>query len=313
MKAPKRILLTSSVLAGFLGLSTTSPTEAALLMYEGFSYGSSNNVALNTLSGSALGLDGSAYAGSGTVQYQSSGLTFGDLETDGGRANLPYNSGAFEAHRGIDFTLTSGTMFGSYLFQAYDDAGGTSGISPVMWGATVSDNTVELAVAGNTGGAGVLAGVKSYSTSTGGTAIATGSTMTANTTYLVLFEVTNMGAASGETQDVNIWVLSEAQFANFKVDGLTTAELQAAALGSTASDVWQKVNFTLNVSGTNAISLTDSETFTLFSYRSKYYVDEVRVSNGSLDEVTPIPEAASLGLLLGGLGFLAMRRQSRRS
>lgn len=293
-------------LTGLVGIVLAPQAQATLLLYEGFAYGSTGNVALNTLSGSALGLDGTSYTGAANVVYQSEGLAFGSLLTTGGNANLPYNGAVFYVTRGLDFSLTSGTLYGSYLFRAYDDAGGDAGISPVMFGSSQSDNTSELAVAGNTSGTGgISAGLKTY----GQSAIATGASQTVNSTYLVLFQVDNMGATAGQTQNVNLWVLSIDQFENFKLGGLTAAELQAATLGSGATDVWQRLSYTLNVVGSNNISLSDTDSLTLFSYRSKYQVDEIRISNASLDEVTPVPEPVSLAMIIGGLSVLALRKR----
>lgn len=308
MAAMKRTpLLVGSLIAGLAGIVAPTQADAALLMYEGFSYGASNNVALSTVSGSALGLDGTAYSGGGTnVQYQSAGFTFGSLQVAGGNASLTYNASVFNSNRGLDFSLTSGTLYGSYLLRAAD-LGTNTGFDAVMFGANANDNQVELAVAGNTAAAGVsmVSGVKTYGTA----AISSGATMNINTTYMVLFQVSNLGAAAGDTQQVNMWVLSESQFTNFRLDGLTFAELEAAALGSTATDVWQRLSYTLLVSGTNNISLSNTDQLTLLAYRARYDVDEIRISNFSLNEVTPIPEPTAVILLAGGLTILSLRRR----
>jgi hypothetical protein len=292
-------------LAGWVGIVLAPQAQAALLLYEGFDYGSSP-ARLNAVSGAALGLDGSGYTGADNVQYQSAGLTFGSLVTSGGKANLGYNGSAFYATRGLDFSLTTGTLYGSYLFRAYDDAGGDGGISPVMFGSSVNDNTSELAVAGNTAGTGgISAGLKTY----GNSVIASGISQAVNSTYLVLFQVDNLAATAGQTQNINLWVLSMEQFENFKLGGLTMDELQAADLGQEATNVWQRLSYTLNVAGSNKISLADTDSLTLFSYRSKYEVDEIRISSASLDEVTPVPEPVSVALIVGGLGVLALRKR----
>jgi hypothetical protein len=304
----KKTLPLNSLIAGAAGLvcfALAPHAGAELLMYEGFAYGAASGDLIN-MSGSALGLDGTSYSGDDRVDYDPAGLTFGSLQTSGGHASLGYNASAFNASRGLNFNITSGTLYGSFLFQAYDDAGGDGGISPIMFGSTTSDNTSELALAGNTAsGGGVHAGLKIYGNQT----VAAGSSLTIDTTYLVLFQVNNMGALDGDTQLINLWVLSEAQFENFRSLGLTDSLLNAASLGDEATSVWQRVSYELPVTGSNNISLTDTDQFVLFSWRSKYLVDEVRLSNASLNEVTPIPEATSALLMGCALGGLALRRR----
>src|SRR5688572_16010806 len=68
-----------------LWAALTIPMEAALLIDEGFNYGGSD-VALNAVNGSATGLAGTTYSGSGA--YDATGLTFGSLVTSGGSAFL---------------------------------------------------------------------------------------------------------------------------------------------------------------------------------------------------------------------------------
>ncbi len=282
-----------------------------MVLYEGFNYGGTGGQ-LSAQSGSALGLDGTSYTASSAITYEAAGLSFGDLSVTGGNANLPWHtSTAYVANRGVDFSITAGTLYSSFLFQAYSDGGSNNGISPVMFGSTQSDNTVELAAAGNTGSVTTtqFMGLKSYGVST----VASGSNMSLNTNYLILTEVTNMGAAASESQTVNMWALSLSQFQNLKLGGLTTTELNSATLGTGDSEVYQRLTYTFEVVGSNNISLANTESMTLFSYRSKYLVDEIRIGNESLDEVTPIPEPGTFATLAVSLMIFSTLRRRRRS
>ena len=54
-------------------------------------------------------------------------------------------------------------------------------------------------------------------------------------TYLQVFKYVNTG---GTFYTATEWLLTEAQFAGFKVGGLAESELDAAGIGSGAGEVW---------------------------------------------------------------------------
>lgn len=297
--------------------SITTAAHAALLVYEPFDYGSTD-VLLSGVSGTALGLDGSTYStGSaatlgapGSVNYYDDGLDFSNLSVTGGRAHIIYDTTIRNATRGLDASLSSGTLYGSFLYVC---GGGTNnGISDLLFGASnATDNTGKIVVAANEyDGSSTSDGPNYMGARISGTGVkATGTQMAEDgTTYLVLFQLSNIGATSG-SQTLDAWALTEAQFDTFKAGGLTSAELNAATLGATATDVLQRTSVTK--SAATYASFLDTDSMRLYSLRTNGQFDEIRIGSASLDEVTPVPEPASIAAL-GLASMLMFRRQRRR-
>jgi hypothetical protein len=111
-----------------------------------------------------------------------------------------------------------------------------------------------------------------------------------NTTYLVLFEITNVAGPG----NLNLWILTGEQFAHFKAGGLTVGELDAATQGTGTENVLGKVSTTHSgalpiVNTKNLIvrqSANDSGTF-------RY--DEIRLGT-TLDDVTPVPSPPTISV-----------------
>lgn len=293
-------VLAAGLIAGAMGQSA----DAAVLMYEPFNYGNSN-VALNTVSGAATGLDGTTYAGS--HNYISTGMTFGNLQTTGGKANIAYNAGY--ATRGLNFNIANGaTLFGSFLY--IDNGGHSSGNGTAAWllgASNATDNNASLSVFGGVyGTGGASTGIKAGQ-SGGGSVTSSGVPTADGTQFLALFQVTNMNATSG-SQTLSIWTLNPAQLAQFKTAGMTAANLNAAATGTGATNVLQKGSVTIN--GGYVIA-NDTLSMRILSYQYGFDIDEIRLSNASLDEVTPVPEPAAISTLLGAGALLLRRRKPR--
>jgi hypothetical protein len=300
-----------------LWLAVATPAGAELVLYEPFSYGTSD-LALGAVDGSALGLDGTTYSTAGTVKYLAAGLSFGDLSVGGGTARIEYHSSeARNATRGLDLSVSSGTLYGSYLYRNYGAA--NNGVSALLLTSSAShgDTLAKLDIAGNeydgtSAAAANYAGVRAAG---GGAAKATGTQMdgTGTSVYLILFEVTNIGGTTG-TQTANLWVLTDSQFATLKAGGITSGELASAiasnGTGSAANQVLQTASF--DNAGPNYLSLGSTDFLRLFSSRGNGSFDEIRLSNSSLDEVTPVPEPAGLaGIAMLGQALLRRRRTRR--
>ncbi len=296
-----------NLIVGLSVLATTAlVANGAVLLYEPFNYGPTDASDATTLSGTATGLDGTAYTGHGgtATVYTAAGLTLGDLVTSGGYVRVPFqSSGTNGISRGLSFGFDAGsTLYGSMLFQQ-PEGDVSNSTNAVLFGSSgATDNTADLAVRPHIGGFPNIAGIR---TAAGG-ANATGTEYGSLSTVLVLFQVTNMNAVSG-TQDLSLWVLNAAQFANFKAGGLDAAELNAATTGATATDVLQRATYPNT--GTYA-ALFDTDVMRLYNFRFNGAYDEIRVGSASLDEVTPlvvVPEPSSL-VALGLLSTIPLRR-----
>ena len=298
MKIPSRIhslqsTLKSIALAG-LALAVSATAQAGVIVYEGFNYaGQADNAALGAAFNGGTGLS-SNWQGAG--KYRSTGLTFSDLAVAGGCAQ---NSSSQIYYRPLNVNKT-GALWGSFLFQSVGvvdnsstllsyivskQSNGTDfnsntsfGVTPKSYNQTVGD----IRVGGNTTN-------PNYQTNSGGTAVTQGAT------YLVLFKVENLiasGAATATSQTITSWILSVAQYDNFKSGGLTEAELNAATQGSGAASVMQRTTLT----ATQKASFSTNDFLTVQSNNAGDYMnDEFRFSDSSLAEVAPsLPPAANI-------------------
>ena len=264
----------------------TTAARASLLVYEGFNYaGQSDNAALGAAFNGGTGLNSNWQ---GTGKYRTTGLTFSDLAVAGGCAQ---NGGSQIYYRPLNVSQT-GTLWGSFLFQSVGvvdssttllsyvvskQANGTDynantnfGVTPKRYNGTNGD--IRL---------GGTPPNPTFVVNSGGTAVTQG------ITYLVLFKVENLiasGAATATSQTITSWILSAAQYDNFKSGGLTEAELNAATQGSGATSVMQRTTLT----ATQKASFSVNDFLTVQSNNAGDFMnDEFRFSDASLAEVAP--------------------------
>jgi hypothetical protein len=115
-------------------------------------------------------------------------------------------------------------------------------------------------------------------------------TIGVGTTYLVLFSANLID----NSPTVTMWMLSSAQFDTFKSGGLTEAELNGATIGTGSSNVWGRST----VTGTDAtLDATNNVKFMAYggfeggtAPTTRVSYDELRLSQTSLDDVTPVPD-----------------------
>ena len=272
------------VLMMVIGVGTASAT---LLLYEPFEYGN-KNTNLISVSGSALGLDGTNYTVYTASTYVATGLSFGKLVVSGGSGNLTYYNGSQANTRGLDINVSQGsTLYGGFLHAAGGGVQNSTG-ALLFGSSTCTDQNANFGIIGCWYGTtcqytGLSAGTRS--------ATATGVALTLNKPVLMLFRVTNMGASSG-TQTANLWVLNEAQYAYYRVAGLTPSNLDAAGTGTDANQILQTAQLTITTAP--YITMTDTMFMRPFIYRCAFGLDEIRLATSSLDEVAPGPPRRTL-------------------
>jgi hypothetical protein len=120
-------------------------------------------------------------------------------------------------------------------------------------------------------------------------------------TYLTLFKISTIALT------INGWVLSAAQFDVFKAGGITEAELDAAAFGTGTNQIWARTS----VTGQDPVRISHLNIYMNAGegVNATLSMDEFRLSNFSLNEVTPVPEPSGVALILLGAGLLGSARK----
>lgn len=290
----------SLVLTGLLASGWTGALHASSLVYESFSGYAAGNMGGQTITGS--GLSGNyANGGAGAITYDSNGLAFSNLAVTGGSITNAGGGGSF-----IGASLSGsagGTLYTSYLVRFNADpnvAVTTAAQIGLNSGTTTGGGTRYFNVMADSPAAGSV--VPGFGYNFGATGETAANALVANTTFMVIAEINNVGAAlsGGTVGSGTVWVLSESQFNSFKPGGFTSAELNAAAVGLGGADVWARYTTATPVTtGTYAytgaalqLSLTPLST-------STSNMDEVRWGT-TLDDVTPlaVPEPGAWAMAM---------------
>lgn len=322
------LIVVALVGAGAILCGAPAPASAAIILYEPFNYGSTDSTLVGK-GGNTTGFSSAeTWASTGTAGYVATGYTFGSgatqLTTLGGRATT--SSQPTYAGRGIDLSQTTGAnLWGSFLFSPGATSANAFGLLGFSSNANASTGAILSSSTSSAGGFSsyYLSGSNVFSgqgpagvvlSQTAGTATAKlgagGSAPSIGTTYMNLFKVTGLGTTAGSIQ---LWTLTSAQFDTFKTGGLTEAELNSATTGTGSTNVLNRTS-ALTLATTNGTAALTSSMFLNLgsSPLAAFSVDEVRLSDTSLDDVTPIvvPEPAALGLGSAvALSVLGLRRR----
>ena len=306
-----------------LGLAAPA-AHATLLVDESFNYPAlANGANMNGVAASGAGLSGNYSVGdghpgssAGSFIYQTSGLSLGNLSVSGGSVVMQGNAGYNATLSApISATTTASTLYGSYLFNL-SSVGGNESAGALIGPISGYDNNslIEpLAQAYGTSSYGVPGGAAALA-SKSVFAYRSGSDQSAGTTYIALFQVSGVGAASG-TAGISEWILSAIQYDQFASNGdLTASALNAASTGTAATNVLQSGSS----SGTPSAypSLTgeylDFYGAATASATSMAFAD-YRLSDSSLAQAAPlatVPDPAPLSFLAAGcVGLLAFGRK----
>ncbi len=242
-----------------------------LTIVEDFDYGTS----AGTLSGNGGAGFSTAWNGG---SYTPTGLTFSSLTSPGGAWNGGSGSRNFAAS-----LAAAGPITGDFLFSMSSAPPGRV----QMFGLGGFNNqgfTIALAPANDSTPTG---GVPIVGLNSGGYANVTAGAVALNTTYLYRF------AYAGSS--ITVWILSAAQYDNFAPGGLTDAELNAATIGTGATQVTGRVTKVGNVTANMA---------NLFTYTfggGGVTMDRVRMTGQPVGASLVVAENAAINTSVGTL------------
>lgn len=286
-----------------------SSMRASLLVYEGFNYSAGTVLSAATPgAGTTTGLNTStAYSGTGAGNFtvQAASLSFGDLTTSGGSVLGTTATSVAAAKLQLASPFT-GTLWSSYLVSLSTTGSGTGDGALLR----VSDNNSNLNER-------FISFADSRSSSTNvavaydATSTATGKSLLASTTYIIIAKFTNVGVAlSGTTTGQStVWALTAAQFRNFILGGGTEDYLNFASVSGSDTDVSARGADGVVTSGT--LSVATGNFFSIVSVNDTARFDELRLGT-SLADVTPVPEPGSAGLAAAASALAAVATARRR-
>jgi hypothetical protein len=300
-------------------------SQASLLVYESFNYGSSTSdgATLNAKATSATGLGGNygvTTVGSGSATFNASGLSFSNFVTTGGAARL--NSGATGSSNAVlsaSLNLSAsatGTLYSSYLVQFTSFSTTPNGGGNQVRLKNTGNNTNLFQSSAKAATAIVTPGV-AYGNNTpvnapqpGG-----GANITTGVTYLVVNTFTNVGSALsvGSPGVATTALFDLASYNNWVEKGSNeNGEFGLTALAlRTVSDTVTSGTFTFS----NASKSLQLTTFSGSGSGQNAIFDELRFGTALSDVVgATIPEPSTYALLAGSLtlaGVVALRRRNQ--
>lgn len=242
-----------------------------LTIVEDFDYGTS----AGTLSGNGGAGFSSAWNGGG---YTPTGLTFSSLTSPGGA----WNGGS--GSRNLAATLAAaGPITGDFLFSMSSAPPGRVQMFG-LGGFNNQNFTIALAPANDSTPTG---GIPIVGLNSGGFANVTAGAVALNTTYLYRF------AYAGSS--ITVWILSATQYDNFAPGGLTDAELNAANIGTGATQVTGRVTKTGNVTA----NMANLYTYTFGS--GGVTMDRLRMTGQPVGASLVVAENAAINTSVGTL------------
>lgn len=243
-------------------------------------------------------------------------LSFGSLQNGGGSLHIKAESSTGNAnpvstaHLNLASNM-SGTVYSALLVNIAargSDANSFSQFAVADSGST----SVRLATTSDSYGS-TFTSVAYAGTG----ATASTQTLELGTTYIVLSVYTNVGneISTGNPGTITSYYLTEAQFTHYKA--LSFAGMDSASIGAGDSDVYSTISQSVAPS-TPATYSIDSGNIIRFSLQEQggdttmeAYFDALRFGS-SFDDVTPIPEPATLSWLgVVIIGCIALRRKQR--
>lgn len=302
-----------------IALLPAGNTSAALLVREGFdSYATGNFTPTTSVDNdpanaatNALGLTGRFRRNSGAnsnFSITSGGLAFSDYSTSAGNrltANFSTTGSSLQSTLASTVTISAGsTLWSSYLVRYTTISSAAASLS-------------EVRIHGTSGGTGGTSRFRSMGNSSddpgttragigydNGNVTSSGNALVAGTTYMILSSYTNVNSTGSAT--ATQWVLTEAQYADFRDNGFDFSNLNLRAVGIGAENV-----FSLVSDNATSLSFASGNFLQIAGNTDQAAYDEIRFADSLSDVVTPlpIPEPAVASLsALATLGLLRRRR-----
>lgn len=285
---------------------TGSSAQAALILYEGFNY-TTGALSTKTPNASTIGLNTSvAYQGATVGNYTVTGssLTFStNFATSGGSISIGSGTGVGAAQMSLASSYT-GTLYSSYLVRLASRSTAAAGDGALSRISNDTANTGEHFLN--------MADSRSSSTQVAigydATTVTAGTSLSLNTTYLMLARFTRVGQATNVTSGVaTVYALTSAQYDSFIAAGGTEAYLDSAVIGTGGSQISARGSD--SYSSSTALTFATGQYAQFVSVNDSTTFDELRYGS-TLADVTPIPEPSSAVLLLAGVAAVGFRRRS---
>lgn len=299
-------------MSAFLFAASAVPSQAALLVYEGFNYTTGSTLNTITPNASTVGLNKTtAYAGNGVANYTvQSGLAFGPLTTSGGSisATGPTAVGAAK----LSLNSYVGTLWSSYLvnFSSFSSVDrGDGALSRVSNDTSNNGERFNSYADSRTPSGSPTSNLGiSYNAASNITVGSTG--LELNTTYILISRFTNVGSSiPAGTGTGTLYALTLSQFNSFLSAGGTESYLDSATIGTGASNVTGRVSNTNNNNTPTTYWFQSTNYAQFVNVNDSVTFDELRYGS-TLTDVVPVPEPQTLGLAALGIAvaFLSLRK-----
>lgn len=259
-------------IASLATLAVTPPAGASLIAYEGFNYTAGSSLAGQSGGGSTGFVSEWASPFGGDVTLEAGSLSFGALDTTGGKVYVSPTSGTTTAPRSLSSPISSGVTYVSVLAQF---EAGTR-----QFGLALHESGTERLLIGKQGGQ------TDWSIGAGGGFGVAGTGITATNTPTLL--VVRIEWDESGDEDIRLWV------------NPTPGSSEPALASADAVKIGERGGF-------NGIRVAAG-----FNSGSQItatgWIDEVRIGTTWAD-VTPVPEPGSVGLFsVASLLWLKRRR-----
>ena len=297
MNPHHRTASASTIASIIAAIAYGTSAHAAVIYSESFDYGANNGALVGQNGGT--GFTEPWNSDFSSITYGAAGLTFSDLGVSGGRvtSNGENQSGNATVSRLIASNIA--LIYGSLLSRSVNTNQSTTSGGMVLGFREGNVGSHGYGIFPIYPGEALRVNAKS-NINIGGN----GTYVNQGQTYLTLYKIDQFAAS------ITGWQMTEAQYDEFKVGGVTETELNDAVIGTSSSQLWARGFATDNVQEvamylTIYIDANDGVSATVD-------LDEFRLSDAGFDDLlASVPEPGSVALLALGAGLLSVSRKRR--